>query len=77
MPKFEIRNKPKDSNPKIEIQNEIIWDFLFFDHLDLFRISGFEFVIYSILGALCVFARGIFFPIPRSKFQPKISSNFG
>jgi len=45
IPKLEISNKPKHSNPKIDIQNEIIWNFMFFDHLDLFRISDFEFRI--------------------------------
>jgi len=59
-PKLEISNKPKGSNLNIEIQNEIIWNFMFFDHLDLFRISSFEFVILFILGVLCVFARVIF-----------------
>jgi len=44
-PKHEILNKQKHSNPKIEIQNEFVWDFMFFDHLDLFRISDFEFRI--------------------------------
>jgi len=42
-PKHEILNEQKHSNPKIEIQNEFVWDFMFFDHLDLFRISDFEF----------------------------------
>ncbi len=45
IPKLEIRNKPKHSNPKIEIQNETVWRFPFFNHLDLFRISKFEFRI--------------------------------
>ncbi len=44
-PKHEIRNKPRHSNSKFEIQNEIVWNFLFFDHLDLFRTSDFEFRI--------------------------------
>ncbi len=34
-----------------------------------FRISSFELLILFILGALCVFARGIFFPIP-IEFNP-------
>jgi hypothetical protein len=44
-PKLEVRNKPQQSNqnPKIEIRNEFVWNFVLFDHLDLFRISDFEF----------------------------------
>jgi len=42
-PKHEILNKPKHSNLKLGIHNEIVWNFMFFDHLDLFRISDFEF----------------------------------
>ncbi len=45
IPKLEIQNKPKHSNLKIEIQNEIICNFMFIYHLDLFRISYFEFRI--------------------------------
>ncbi len=45
IPKLEISNKPKHSNLKIEIQNEINWNFMFFDQWDLFRISDFEFRI--------------------------------
>ena len=44
-PNLEIRNKPKHSNPKIEIRNELVWDFVVFGHLDLFRISSFEFAV--------------------------------
>ncbi len=44
-PKLEISNKPKHSNLKIEILNEIVWNFKYFDHSDLFRISNFEFRI--------------------------------
>jgi len=53
IPKLEIRNKPEHSNPKIEIQNEFVWDFMFFYHLDFFRISDFEFVYLFKLAVLC------------------------
>jgi hypothetical protein len=42
---IEIRNKPKDLNPNYEIRNGLVWNFLIFDHLKLFRISDFEFRI--------------------------------
>ncbi len=41
IPKLEIRNKPKHSNPIIKIRNGIIWNFMLFDHLHLFRFSDF------------------------------------
>ncbi len=56
IPKLEIRNKPKHSNPIIEIRNGIIWNFMLFDHLDLFRTSDFGFLLLFVLGVLCVFA---------------------
>jgi hypothetical protein len=46
-PNIEIRNKLKDLNPKYEIRNGFVWNFLIFDHLKLFRISDFEFRICS------------------------------
>jgi hypothetical protein len=76
IPKLEIRNKPKHSNPKIEIRNEIIWNFMHFDHLDLFRISDFRFLLLFVLGVLCVFARIIFSAIPEFNIQLKISNIF-
>ncbi len=51
--KLEIRNKPKHSNPIIEIRNEIIWNFMLFDHWDLFRFSDFGLLLLFVLGALC------------------------
>ncbi len=39
--------------------NEIIWNFMHFDHLDLFRISDFGFLLLFVLGVLCVYARVI------------------
>jgi len=50
-PKSEYRNpkQPKDLNPNYEIRNELVWNFLIFDHLKLFRISDFEFRICSFL----------------------------
>jgi len=45
-PKLEIRNKRETVKvriQKLEIGNELVWDFLQFEHLDLFRISEFEF----------------------------------
>ena len=63
-PNIEIRNKRKELNSNHEIRNRLVLNFEFFNHLDLFRISSFEFVILLMLGALCVFARGIFFPVP-------------
>src|SRR5258708_29886052 len=48
-PKHEIRNKRNSQirNPKIESGNELVWNFLLFYHLNLFRISDFEFRIFS------------------------------
>jgi len=47
-PKSEVPNPKQTENvhnqkANIEIRNEIVWHFAFFDHLDLFRISEFEF----------------------------------
>ena len=39
---IEIRNKPKELNPKCRVRNGFVWNFLIFDHLKLFRISDFE-----------------------------------
>ncbi len=66
IPKLEISNKPKYSNLKIEIQNEIVWNFVFFDHLDLFRISGFEFRIcnFTYTWRAWRLCGSHFFPIP-------------
>jgi len=36
-----------------------------------------NFTIFSELGILCAFARGIFFPIGYLKIQPKMSNIFG
>src|SRR5437899_7988912 len=81
-PKSEYRNpkQPKDLNPNYEIRNELVWNFLIFDHLKLFRISDFEFRICSFVytwrplrfgGMFCAFLRVIVFPIPYSKIQPR------
>ena len=61
---IEIRNKPKDSNPNYEIQNRLVWSFLIFYRLKLFRISDFEFATLFILGVLCAFARVMFCLVP-------------
>jgi hypothetical protein len=52
-PKSEARNpkQTETSNPKIEIRNELVWKFVLFDHLDLFRVSDFEFGTYSFVPA--------------------------
>jgi hypothetical protein len=44
-PKLEIRNKSKNSNPNYQNGTRIQFarDFVFFGHLNLFRISDFEF----------------------------------
>jgi len=47
-PKSEARNPKqnetlKSETEKIETGSELVWNFMFFDHLDLFRISDFEF----------------------------------
>ncbi len=42
----------------MEILSELVWKFVFFDHLDLFRISSFEFRVFYLLlipWRLCVF----------------------
>jgi hypothetical protein len=48
-PKFEYRNpkQTQDLNPNYEIRNGMVWNFLIFDHLKLFRISDFELRICS------------------------------
>ena len=40
-------------------------------------VSDFGFLLLFVLGVLCAFARVIFFPIPYSKIQLKISNIFG
>jgi len=47
---FKIRSSKSETNEtlkseteKIETGSELVWNFMFFDHLDLFRISDFEF----------------------------------
>jgi len=47
---FKIRSSKSETNQalkseteKIETGSELVWNFMFFDHLDLFRISDFEF----------------------------------
>jgi hypothetical protein len=59
-PNIEIRNKLKDLNPKYEIRNGFVWNFLIFDHLNCFefRISSFEFAVLFILGAPFVLEDG-------------------
>jgi hypothetical protein len=37
----------KETNPNIEIRNRLVWNFVIFDHLKLFRISDFEFRIFN------------------------------
>ena len=39
-PNFDIRNKPKDLNSNYEIRNGLVWNFLIFEHLYLFRVSN-------------------------------------
>ncbi len=56
IPKLEIRNKPKHSNPIIKIRNGISWNFMLVDHLDLFRFSDFVLLLLFVLGVLCAFA---------------------
>jgi hypothetical protein len=58
-PKLEIRNKLKIFKPNYEIRNDPVWNFVFFDHLELFRISDFEFRA-SVLSALLVLLGGPF-----------------
>src|SRR5262245_50052684 len=38
----------KIRNPKLEIRNELVWNLVLFDHLDLFRISDFEFISFAL-----------------------------
>jgi len=54
------RNKPKGLNPNYEIQNELVWNILIFEHLKLFRISSFEFSSIH-PGVLWVFTRVLTF----------------
>jgi hypothetical protein len=72
----------------MEIRNELVWNFVFFDHLDLFRISDFEFRAFYLLlipwralparapagGRLCASH-----PVSDSliQIQPKIANIFG
>jgi len=60
-PKHEILNKPKHSNLKVKIRNEIVWNFMDFDHLDLFRISDFEFRTFNSIYTWRPLPRGIAF----------------
>jgi hypothetical protein len=47
-PNIEIRNKqPKPEKSKTLTPNEPVWTIVFFDHLNLFRISDFELRICS------------------------------
>ena len=57
--KSEYRNSKQTQRFKFQLRNpkRVCLEFGDFDHLDLFRISDFEFVILFILGALCAFAR--------------------
>ena len=62
--KSEIRMSKSETNPKTgklvtEIQNGLVWNFLGFDHLRLFRTSDFGFRVCSsrLSGVLCVFHR--------------------
>src|SRR6266545_4067757 len=55
-PKLEIRNKPRNSKLKIEIRNGPVWCLVFFGHLNLFRISDFEFRAFSRLSLLACLA---------------------
>src|SRR5215472_1045294 len=57
-PKSEARNtkqtkrlKPQSRNPK-----RLVWNFLIFAYLKLFRISDFEFRTSYVLGVVCAFA---------------------
>ena len=50
-PNIEIRNKPKDLNPNYKMRNRLVWSFLFFDQLKLFRISDFELRICDLVYA--------------------------
>jgi len=54
------RSKPKGLNPNYEIQNELVWNILIFEHLKLFRISSFEFSSIH-PGVLWVFTRVLTF----------------
>jgi hypothetical protein len=66
---IEIRNKPEQLNPNYEIRNGLVWNFLIFDDLKLFRISGFELRICSFVytwRALRLCASHLF-PIPQFK----------
>jgi hypothetical protein len=56
-PKSETNRSAEIRNPKHRKQKRVCSE-LFFDHLDLFRILGFEFFLASdSLGVLCAFAR--------------------
>ena len=71
---IEIRNKPKDLNPNYEIRNGLVWNFLIFAHLELFRISDFEFRICSLEPALALRSDLSHFVICLKK--PSFSSSF-
>jgi hypothetical protein len=55
-PNIEIRNKYEKLNPNYEIRNGFVWNFLIFDHLKLFRISDFEFFVFSLWRDISSFA---------------------
>src|SRR3989304_9103850 len=65
----------------MEILNELVWNFVFVDHLDLFRISDFEFQVFYLLlipWRLCLFAGVLSFPISNfccSLVSGKLSDN--
>jgi hypothetical protein len=77
-PKSEYRNpkqtprqiNPKSENPKHRIGMKLVWNFTYFGHLRLFRISGFVLRIF----ALGIFARVTVF---RSLIGFRISNTFG
>jgi len=56
-PNIEIRNKLTDKqisnreNPKPRIRRKLVWNFIYFGHLKLFRIS--DFVLRLLLLTLC------------------------
>jgi hypothetical protein len=73
------------SETKSEIRNELIWNFLSFDHLRLFRISDFEFRICSFVytwrslrfgGMFCAFLRVIVFRFLTPKFNREFQTSW-
>jgi len=66
-PKSEYRNPKQPQTFTFQLRNLKRARLENFDHLKLFRISDFEFSLcFSMLGALCDFARAICFSIPFS-----------